>query len=132
VLNRVSEDGVLTPWFRAPHKKFGTTYRTINLIAILQIITIVASQGDTIVLGRGLAESIGATVGDSVTVYAPGNIQALIDEIRREGDDPANPKRLSELKNQIVMPAGLVVAGIFETGRNDYDANFLLFFEHRL
>jgi amino acid transporter len=55
VLNRVSEDGVLTPWFRAPHKKFGTTYRTINLIAILQIITIVASRGDTIVLGEAYA-----------------------------------------------------------------------------
>jgi len=55
VLNRVSEDGVLTPWFRAPHKKFGTTYRTINLIAILQIVTIVASQGDTVVLGEAYA-----------------------------------------------------------------------------
>ncbi len=55
VLNRVSEDGVLTPWFRAPHRRFGTTYRTINLIAILQIITIVASRGDTIVLGEAYA-----------------------------------------------------------------------------
>jgi len=55
VLNRVSEDGVLTPWFRAPHKKFGTTYRTIHLIAILQIITIIASRGDTIVLGEAYA-----------------------------------------------------------------------------
>jgi amino acid transporter len=55
VLNRVSEDGVLTPWFRAPHKKFGTTYRTIHLIAILQIVTIIASRGDTIVLGEAYA-----------------------------------------------------------------------------
>ncbi|MFY9572907.1 MAG: APC family permease, partial [Blastocatellia bacterium] len=55
VLNRVSEDGVLTDWFRAPHKKYGTTYRTINLIAILQIITIVASRGDTLVLGEAYA-----------------------------------------------------------------------------
>jgi amino acid transporter len=55
VLNRVSEDGVLTDWFRAPHKKYGTTYRTIHLIAILQIITIVASRGDTIVLGEAYA-----------------------------------------------------------------------------
>ena len=55
VLNRVSEDGVLTDWFRAPHRKFGTTYRTINLIAILQIVTIIASQGDTVVLGEAYA-----------------------------------------------------------------------------
>ena len=32
VLNRVSEDGVLTDWFRKPHRRFGTTYRLINLI----------------------------------------------------------------------------------------------------
>ena len=37
VLNRVAEDGVLLDWFRKPHKRFGTTYRIINLIALLQI-----------------------------------------------------------------------------------------------
>src|SRR6266849_2850066 len=31
VLNRVSEDGVLSEWFRQPHPKFGTSYRIINL-----------------------------------------------------------------------------------------------------
>ena len=45
VLNRVSEDGVLTSWFRTPHKKFGTSSRLINLIAILQLVTIFGSQG---------------------------------------------------------------------------------------
>ena len=38
VLNRVSEDGVLTDWFRKPHRRFGTTYRIINLIVLLQIV----------------------------------------------------------------------------------------------
>ena len=37
VLNRVAEDGVLLDWFRKPHRRFGTTYRIINLIAILQL-----------------------------------------------------------------------------------------------
>src|SRR6266581_1030034 len=32
VLNRVSEDGVLTDWFRRPHPRFGTTYRIVNLV----------------------------------------------------------------------------------------------------
>src|SRR5437762_9233394 len=32
VLNRVSEDGVLPGWFRQPHKKYGTTYRIVNLV----------------------------------------------------------------------------------------------------
>src|SRR5207253_3692941 len=45
VLNRVSEDGVMTDWFRAPHKRFGTTYRMINLIVILQLVAIIGSRG---------------------------------------------------------------------------------------
>src|SRR5579885_1070450 len=32
VLNRVSEDGILPQWFRRPHKKFGTSYRMLNLV----------------------------------------------------------------------------------------------------
>jgi amino acid transporter len=46
VLNRVSEDGVLTSWFQRPHRRYGTTYRLINLIVVLQIITIVVSRGN--------------------------------------------------------------------------------------
>jgi amino acid transporter len=55
VLNRVSEDGVLTDWFRKPHKRFGTSYRLINLIVGLQLLTIVASRGDVYVLGEAYA-----------------------------------------------------------------------------
>jgi amino acid transporter len=55
VLNRVSEDGVLTDWFRAPHKKYGTTFRMINLIVILQLLTIIGSRGNVYVLGEAYA-----------------------------------------------------------------------------
>ncbi len=55
VLNRVSEDGVLSSWFRNPHSRYGTSYRIINLIAALQIGTIVASRGDTYLLGEAYA-----------------------------------------------------------------------------
>ena len=55
VLNRVSEDGVLTDWFRAPHKKYGTTFRMINLIVLLQLAAIVASRGNTYTLGEAYA-----------------------------------------------------------------------------
>ena len=50
VLNRMSEDGVLTPWFRKPHPRFGTSYRIINLIVGLQIFTILASRGNVYLL----------------------------------------------------------------------------------
>jgi amino acid transporter len=46
VLNRVSEDGVLSDWFRQPHRRFGTSHRIINIIAALQILTIVISRGN--------------------------------------------------------------------------------------
>jgi amino acid transporter len=55
VLNRVAEDGVLPDWFRHPHHKFGTTSRIINLIVILQIVTILISRGDVIMLGEAYA-----------------------------------------------------------------------------
>lgn len=46
VLNRVSEDGVLPDWFRHPHPRYGTSHRFINLIVLLQVITIIVSRGD--------------------------------------------------------------------------------------
>jgi amino acid transporter len=55
VLNRLAEDGVLVPWFRKPHVKFGTSYRLINAIVILQVATIIASRGDVTLLGEAYA-----------------------------------------------------------------------------
>jgi amino acid transporter len=46
VLNRVAEDGVLTSWFQRPHHRYGTSYRIINLIVSMQLLTIVLSRGD--------------------------------------------------------------------------------------
>src|SRR6266446_5921011 len=58
VMNRVAEDGVLHPVFQKPHKRFGTTYRIINLITILQIITVMLSRGQTYLLGEAYAFGI--------------------------------------------------------------------------
>ncbi len=55
VLMRVAEDGVLTDWFRRPHRKYGTSYRILNLVFILQMITILASRGNVIMLGEAYA-----------------------------------------------------------------------------
>src|SRR5579863_1469241 len=46
VLNRVAEDGVLTSWFQKPHNRYGTSFRIINLIVGMQLLTIVLSRGD--------------------------------------------------------------------------------------
>ena len=50
VLNRVAEDGVLTSWFQKPHRRFGTSYRIINLVVGLQLATIILSRGNVYVL----------------------------------------------------------------------------------
>ncbi|MFZ2061511.1 MAG: APC family permease [Candidatus Binatus sp.] len=55
VLTRVAEDGVLLDWFRHPHRKYGTNYRIVNMVAMLQIATIVLSRGDMFVLGEAYA-----------------------------------------------------------------------------
>ena len=55
VLNRVSEDGVLPDWFLKPHPRFGTSSRLINLVVILQVVTILASRGNVLTLGEAYA-----------------------------------------------------------------------------
>jgi amino acid transporter len=55
VLNRVSEDGLLPDWFRSPHRRFGTSYRILNLVVALQLLTIILSRGNVFMLGEAYA-----------------------------------------------------------------------------
>ena len=55
VLMRVAEDGVLTDWFRRPQKKYGTSYRIVNLVAGMQLLVIVLTHGNVIVIGEAYA-----------------------------------------------------------------------------
>jgi amino acid transporter len=50
VLNRVAEDGVLTDWFQKPQRRYGTSYRIINLIVGMQLLTIILSKGNVYLL----------------------------------------------------------------------------------
>ena len=50
VLNRLAEGGVLTDWFQKPQKKYGTSYRIINMIVLMQLFTIIASRGNVYLL----------------------------------------------------------------------------------
>jgi amino acid transporter len=52
VLNRVSEDGVLSDWFRQPQPRFGTSHRIINMVVGLQILMIFLSRGDVTFLAN--------------------------------------------------------------------------------
>lgn len=107
VLNRVSEDGVMTDWFRAPHKRFGTTYRMINLIVLLQLLAIVGSRGDTYKLGEAYAFGV-------IWSFAFKGLAMLVlrfrDKSPREWKVPFN----IELDgNEIPIGLGLIAAVLF-------------------
>lgn len=52
VLSRVSEDGVLSDWFRQPHPRYGTSHRIIDVVVGLQILMIIFSRGDVTLLAN--------------------------------------------------------------------------------
>jgi lipoprotein-releasing system permease protein len=86
----------------------------------------IALESDSVIIGMALAREIGVNVGDTVTVYAPGNVSGILAEMRREDEDPnTKPRTLKELKGEIVLPAELKVAGIFDSGTNTYDSSFI-------
>jgi lipoprotein-releasing system permease protein len=82
---------------------------------------------DSVIIGRELAAELGVRLGDEVTIYAPGNFHGIIEEIRRESDDPkAKPKTLSDLKQDIVIPEPMKVVGLIDSGTYSFDSTFLL------
>jgi amino acid transporter len=107
VLNRVSEDGVLTDWFRAPHKKFGTTFRMINLIVILQLLTIIGSRGNVYVLGEAYAFGV-------IWSFAFKALAVLVlrfkDRSPREWKVPLN---INLAGNEIPLGLGIIAALLF-------------------
>jgi amino acid transporter len=108
VLNRVSEDGVLTDWFRRPHHKYGTTYRLINLVVLLQLVTIVLSRGDVYVLGEAYAFGV-------VWSFAFKSLAMLVlrfkeADVPREWKVPLNP-RIGNV--EIPIGLGLITLVLF-------------------
>jgi amino acid transporter len=107
VLNRVSEDGVLTDWFRAPHKKYGTTFRMINLIVVLQLAAIAGSRGNTYTLGEAYAFGV-------IWSFAFKALAVLVlrfkDRSRREWKVPLN---INLAGNEIPVALGIIMILLF-------------------
>jgi lipoprotein-releasing system permease protein len=82
-------------------------------------------EGDSVIMGADLADSLHLHVGDKVTITGPGNLRKILDEIRKQGSDPNSQEKLSDLKGELVMPADCKLTGIFESGRYEYDAHIL-------
>jgi lipoprotein-releasing system permease protein len=82
-------------------------------------------EGNDTVIGSALANILGVGVGDTITVYSPGNLEEIVDEINKleEGKDRKNTA--GQLR-EMILPLELTVTGIFESGRYLYDSEFLL------
>lgn len=84
-------------------------------------------SGDSAVLGSELARALGVWVGDVITIYSPGNLGQVLEQLDRmkKGGKGSKSGDIDSLR-QLVLPTQLTVTGIFESGRYLYDSEFLL------
>jgi amino acid transporter len=100
VLNRVAEDGVLLDWFRKPHRKYGTSYRILNLMALMQVATIIASRGDVMLLGEAYAFGV-------VWSFALKSLGVLVLRFQRNDQEYRVPLNIKI--GRIEIPVGLAL-----------------------
>ena len=107
VLNRVSEDGILPHWFRHPHPRFGTSYRMLNLVVGLQLLTIVLSRGDIFVLGEAYAFGV-------MWSFSMKGLAVLVLRYRQPGKrDFRVPLNFTLGKTEIPVGLGLITLTLF-------------------
>ncbi len=84
-------------------------------------------DGESAVLGIELARQLQIDVGDKLTVYSPGNLGEILDEIKKlENAKGADEHKAINKLREVVLPKELTVTGIFETGHFSHDSEFLL------
>ena len=107
VLNRVSEDGILPQWFRHPHRRFGTSYRILNLVVGLQIAAIILSQGDIFLLGEAYAFGV-------LSSFLMNSLAVFVLRYRKPGKRPFRvPMNLKFAGRQIPLGLILIAGALF-------------------
>jgi hypothetical protein len=107
VLTRVAEDGVMPDWFRHPHSRFGTSSRIINLIVILQIVTIVLTRGNLFILGEAYAFGV-------VWSFAMNALSVLVLRFKLPGAPEWKvPLNFHIGKTEIPVGLGLIAIALF-------------------
>ena len=81
-------------------------------------------DGDKAVVGHDLAKLFGVGVGDKLTIYSPHALQIVTDELKRLKGRPASQKEIDDLQ-QMVAPSVVTVTGVFDSGRYQYDSQFI-------
>ena len=100
VLNRVSEDGILPDWFRHPHRRFGTSYRILNLVVGLQLLTIILSRGNIFVLGEAYAFGV-------MWSFAMKGLAVLVLRYKQPGEREFRVPFNLKLFGNVEIPVGL-------------------------
>jgi amino acid transporter len=103
VMNRVAEDKVLHKAFQKPHPRFGTTYRIINLVTALQLITIIASRGQIYLLGEAYAFGI-------VWSFFLKTLSVLVLRYQRKDQEYKMP--LNIRVGRLEIPLGLILTSL--------------------
>jgi len=107
VLNRVSEDGILPQWFRQPHRRFGTSYRMLNLVVGLQLLTIILSGGNIFLLGEAYAFGV-------MWSFAMKGLAVLVLRYKRPGTREFRvPLNFRIGETEIPMGLGLITLTLF-------------------
>lgn len=85
-------------------------------------------SGDSTVIGSELARALGVQVGDVITIYSPGNLGQVLEQLDKMKGKGAKGSKGGDIDSlrQLVLPTQLTVTGIFESGRYLYDSEFLL------
>lgn len=105
VLNRLAEDGVLTPWFLHPQPRFGTTHRLINTVVILQLVTIIASLGNVYTLGEAYAFGV---IWSFVFKTMAMIVLRFVDKSPRTYEVPLNIRVNRKNGDRIDLPIGIL------------------------
>lgn len=82
-------------------------------------------DGNETVIGSALAGILGVGVGDTITIYSPGNLDEIIKSIDEMEKDGGGARSAGELR-EMILPLELTVTGIFSSGRYLYDSEFLI------
>jgi lipoprotein-releasing system permease protein len=112
----------LTPWIR------GIEPSLANKVADFESMIVDGKMdldGDTCVVGSDLASNLQISVGDTLTLYSPGNLNNIINLLREIQNDPSKKENVQKAID-LLLPTELTVSGIFSSGRYLYDSDYVL------
>ncbi|HEY5752261.1 MAG TPA: ABC transporter permease [Chthoniobacterales bacterium] len=82
-------------------------------------------SGDNAIIGSDLADQLGIGVGDTLSLTATKNIDAIIAHLDAVGEGPVDAKQVADIK-EMIIPIDVTISGIFKSGRYAYDSDYIL------